>query len=306
VFCTIVYCSLVVSLNSHPVLKEFSKLKSTTEIPRVIWFVWLQGLDKAPGLVHKCLRSWQENNPGWKINFIDDQNLSSYIDLSAIIDVDREDITIQKVVNIIRINLLDKFGGVWVDATCYCSIPLEKWLGEYSKAGFFVFRDPGADRILSSWFMASACPNPLTKHICQEINSFWQTNYFSNQNNRFGIRTLKLGLKFLNLNAVTTRYWLSFVFTKILRVYPYFIFHYHFANIVRKDQTCRSIWLSMPYLKADDSHRVLALGMYTTIDDELRSTIDTIDAPVQKLSWKIENPSNSVEDKVLGYFFSRN
>ena len=161
-------------------------MKPNAEIPKVIWFTWLQGLEHAPHLVRRCLQSWKEKNPDWTINLIDERSLSSYLDLPAIIDVNRRDLSVQKIVNIIRMNLLDKYGGVWVDATCYCCEPLDEWLHGYTEMGFFVFRDPGVDRVLSSWFMASASPHQLTKHVCQEVNAFWQKNYFSNQNTSFG------------------------------------------------------------------------------------------------------------------------
>jgi len=281
-------------------------LKTGSEIPKIIWFAWLQGLDNAPDLVHRCFKSWKNKNPDWEINFIDNDNLNLYIDIIEIVDVNRKDISIQGVSNLIRINLLEKYGGVWVDATCYCCQPLNEWLNDYTESGFFVFRDPGVDRILSNWFMVSAESNHLTKRVCHDINHFWEKYYFSNQYNIIGKIILKLGIKCLNNNSFTTKYWLSILFTKLFRVYPYFIFHYHFADIIRKDNISNLIWQSIPYFYAALPHKIQSLRMYSLINDDVKKTIDELDSPVQKLSWKTKNILKSIEGTVLEYFYNQN
>lgn len=279
-------------------------MKPATKIPKRIWFVWLQGLDHAPNLVHRCLQSWTEKNPSWTLTVLDYQNLGVYLDLPAIVDVDRADISIQKIANLIRINLLQKFGGVWVDATCYCCSALDEWLPRYAEAGFFVLQSPRADRILSNWFMVSACPHYLTRQVCQEMNRFWQKHHFSNQNNRFGRLVLALGRRRLK-KTWRARFWLSGFAVRVLGVYPYFIFHYQFEQVVRKDATCRAIWEAIPYLDAVPAHRVQSLGLYSPIDERAKACIDTLSSPVQKLSWKTANPGSSIEGTVLEYFYHR-
>ena len=37
------------------------------------------------------------------------------------------------------INLLEKFGGFWIDATVYCIKPLTEWINNYIDIGFFLF-----------------------------------------------------------------------------------------------------------------------------------------------------------------------
>ena len=58
----------------------------------------------------------------------------------------------------VRICILKKYGGLWVDATTYCTIPLDDWLEKYIQSGFFSFnletRPKGQpDRLLSSYFL---------------------------------------------------------------------------------------------------------------------------------------------------------
>lgn len=123
-------------------------LNPGAEIPKIIWILWLQGFDAAPDLVKQCLLSWQRHHRGWKIVPLDEKNLKDHVCLDDIIRHNRQTISKQALANIIRINLLAKFGGVWVDATCYCCQPLDEWIGNHLVSGFFAFEKPGRDRII--------------------------------------------------------------------------------------------------------------------------------------------------------------
>ncbi len=53
--------------------------------------------------------------------------------------------------NFARLELLSTIGGVWVDATVYPERPLSQWVeNEVGEDGFFAFRSPGDDRVLST------------------------------------------------------------------------------------------------------------------------------------------------------------
>ncbi len=93
----------------------------------------------------------------------------------------------------IRINLLAKYGVVWADATCYCCKPLDDWLDNYVASGFFAFRNPGNDKPISSWFLASAKNCKLILKYCKTVNNFWSKNRFTNQENSIG----KFAVKYL-------------------------------------------------------------------------------------------------------------
>jgi mannosyltransferase OCH1-like enzyme len=99
---------------------------SSEKNPGIIWIMWRQGFANAPKLVQKCLESWRRHNPGWQIVLLDEQSVRRYLNLNEIIGKNQEKITVQAISNIVRINLLANFGGVWVDATCFCCQPLDE------------------------------------------------------------------------------------------------------------------------------------------------------------------------------------
>ena len=99
--------------------------------PRVedyrIWFCWLQGEANLPPLVRCCYNSLRQNAGRYKIVFIDEQNFSKYVDIAPhVMDKFRAGkITRTHFSDILRVNLLERYGGLWLDSTILVTEPLE-------------------------------------------------------------------------------------------------------------------------------------------------------------------------------------
>jgi len=263
-------------------------------LPKKIWFLWLQGLDEAPIEVKKCYESWVRNNHGWQVIFIDKQTITEYVHLPG------WDIEEYVASELLRLNLLARYGGVWADATCYCVKPLDEWLPGYMNAGFFAFNRPGPDRMLSSWFMASYPQNPIITAFQKSVNEFWGENT--------GIRLIEnTRWKFLykHLQRLNPQIWFSSFFTKILKVHPYFWFHYTFENVYLKFPSVKKTWDSVPKFSADIPHKLLFAGLFNPVTEELRSEIDQKTTPVYKLTWKYQ-PEQYLPGTIMYYLFNGN
>ena len=122
-------------------------------IPRLIWCYWDQGISSAPYLVKKCINTWRINNPDWEFTLIERSSINQFIELKIPSQIFNS-LSLQKQSVLIRLLLLEKYGGVWVDATTYCQIRLNDWIDDNtSDAQFFAFQNPGRDRIISNWFL---------------------------------------------------------------------------------------------------------------------------------------------------------
>ena len=105
-----------------------------------IFLLWLQGWNNAPWLQKQVAHSWEINNPDWRINYIDLDNLKDYCDDIDYIYDKSKDIKPQHKSDIIRLSLLKNHGGVWADATLLCMQPLEHWAHEaISTSGFWEY-----------------------------------------------------------------------------------------------------------------------------------------------------------------------
>jgi hypothetical protein len=262
--------------------------EASTEVPRRIWFMWLQGLDRAPDIVRKCWASWEKYNPNWELILLDESNLEQYVRVQEILGKNREHMSRAALADVTRINLLANYGGVWVDATCFCCIPLDEWLGRYATSGFFAFGRPKWDRLLSSWFLASSEDCYLTMRFCEEVNSFWSANHFPSQNTTRTVISRGILRRVLNRNPRSIRLWFSFVASKVLRVYPYSWFHYLFAEVVRKDELCEQIWSQTKHYSADIPHKLQSSGLLEPIPEDLKHDIDARKDPLYKLTWKYD------------------
>lgn len=203
-------------------------------LPKIIWTCWFQGLGQAPELVRKCLQSWQDRNPGWDFRLLDAGTIARYVDLAAYIDLTRQSITAASLSDILRVLLLHEYGGVWVDATTFCNVPLDDWLPSAAGTGFFAFARPAEARPLASWFLAARPGNPLVAKLAARVVRYWRSRERSSD---------------------------------------YFWFHHLFGDLCATDRQAHRAWQDVPRMSADGPHSIQALGMYEDFD-AARSKID--------------------------------
>jgi hypothetical protein len=213
---------------------------------------------------------------------LDQDNLTTWLDLPTI-DIGRADMTRQALSDILRINLLSEHGGVWVDATCFCCRPLDTWIDDCMGAGFFAFENPGPDRLLASWFLASEPGCPLTLKYRDAVNAFWANHRFAAEHTALQAKAAGFLQWLLNRNAFLTRFWFLPLVSKGLGVYPYFWFHYLLAEVIRRDRQSRIIWDGRHRYSADIPHRLRFAGFFTPVSDTLKSIIDRQEDPLYKV-----------------------
>jgi hypothetical protein len=142
-------------------------------VQKIIWTCWLQGRQTAPDVVRKCVQSWEERNPGWDVRCLDACTIPKYVDLSPYIDLTRQTVTAASLSDVLRLLLLHEYGGVWVDATAFCNVPLDDWLPLSANTGFFAFAFRGLEHPLATWFLAAAPGNQLIAKWAAQSIRYW-------------------------------------------------------------------------------------------------------------------------------------
>ncbi|MCP4125819.1 MAG: hypothetical protein GY753_02000 [Gammaproteobacteria bacterium] len=255
---------------------------------RIIWMYWHQGWDDAPPLVRQALSSWQQKNPDYEVRALDAQSIHDYVRLPTQLNLSRRDLTVQKIAALSRLGLLAKHGGVWVDATVICTRPLSHWISEYYDAGFFAFRFPGADRLMSNWFIAAEQDSVILQRLTDSFFRVYTETYFWNQETRLGNWLLDLFIPRWNQDLRGTLNWHSFFARKILRVYPYFIFHYTFNKVILEDAQCTNLWFKTKPFEAGLTHRLQGLAAMNNGVDKAIEFINSDQAPMHKLNWRVD------------------
>ena len=113
-------------------IKKYSQAVINEETcPRVedykIWFCWLQGEETMPLSIRCSYNSRKQNAGHYKIVFIDEKNFSNYVDIAPhILDKFKAGkISRTHFSDILRVNLLERHGGLWLDGTIFVTEPLE-------------------------------------------------------------------------------------------------------------------------------------------------------------------------------------
>ena len=236
-------------------------IESFTNEKKNIFIFWNTGFENAPLIVKKCLESWKKYNKEWNIIELDNTNLDKWIDTSILSN--NIDITAKS--DIIRILLLTSYGGLWVDATLYCTKPLSKWLNKYITNGFWAFSNPGEDRLISSWFI------------------------YGNENNSILIKWKDKVLKYWeNRNKKHTYYW----------------FHYLFNELYNENTFAKNTWDSTKHIEAVNSHIFVPYNstLNYPLTYKIKDDIDKNKTPVYKLTYKIKQ-DNIYENSNLQYLF---
>ena len=276
-------------------------------IPKIIWVFWSQGFENAPPLAHICLKTWETQNPGWDIRVVSESNIRTYLDPAFCDEVFRAGLPHVKVSDVFRFALIARYGGVYVDADCFCTKPLNDWIDTAAASGFFAFRflesdlwlaDPSVskwqrytaktkDRILASWLIAGKAGNSITTRI-------WRSHFdllAQSQNSKGWLgRTFSRKIyRSLKRNAFTAAQMGNPALIARVGSYPYYLVHYHFAHLVLTDPAFRAAWHQVEKRSADDA-LAFSQTLGLPIDDVFKDAMAGTASPVYKFHFRTTAP----------------
>lgn len=105
-----------------------------------IWTAWLQGEENAPEVIRMTLASIRKHAAGHPVIVISNDNVDQYIDLPQTIKTKHESGTIGHAhyTDVIRMLILAKYGGLWLDATMLLHEPVseEAFQSPFYSVGF--------------------------------------------------------------------------------------------------------------------------------------------------------------------------
>ena len=122
----LILIDLISKYNRGEYLKLEPVNKDVAENGRIpVWVCWWQGVDSAPDIVKRCVESIYRYVPkdSAQIHFITFDNYMEYAGFSQVV-VDRYNagrISLTHLADILRVQLLNMYGGLWVDATYFIS-----------------------------------------------------------------------------------------------------------------------------------------------------------------------------------------
>lgn len=128
------YSHLIDKKNIYPI--------SDNTINKTIWVFWWQGKDNMPLIVQKCYNSIIKYSNGANVILITKYNYKKYIEIPEIMiyKLNKGIICHAHFSDIYRVCLLEKYGGLWLDATIFVTSPIDNSI--FDQTFFSMKKDP--------------------------------------------------------------------------------------------------------------------------------------------------------------------
>lgn len=159
---------------------------------QILWFCWLQGLDNAPPLVRECMSAAEKAMPQYTLRVVTADNYRRWITLPDYIEEKYKRGFIPKahMSDLLRVELLSAYGGMYMDASVYCSgfdnDKLKQRLERIMSSDLFFFRYfdvKGSCVGIANWFIVAKAGNPMLMDVRRMLHAYWRdyncvTNYY--------------------------------------------------------------------------------------------------------------------------------
>ena len=123
IFIIILVLFLYIIFTSH------EKYITSQTIPKIIWTFW--DSDDIPFVVQECIETWVQTNPDYIINILSRSTLHKFLPNNNVFSFRHCINNIQKATDFIRLQLLYKYGGFWLDATIILNGSLNYFLNKF-------------------------------------------------------------------------------------------------------------------------------------------------------------------------------
>jgi hypothetical protein len=136
-------------------------------IPKIIWTYW-HSIEKMPDFVKKCIDTWRFHNSDYIINVVTSKTLSKYVGFEETYKIKHWKFmdSAQRMSDLVRLSILNKYGGIWMDASCVCFESLD-WVNSYGK-DVIIYQIPEI-KVPESWFIACTRENEYIQKVNKEF-----------------------------------------------------------------------------------------------------------------------------------------
>ena len=174
-----------ISKKYSPALKEYDEKNDWSSLKqehqKKIWICWLQGMENAPSVVQKCYKSVCKHLTEYEIIVLTSDNIIEYVSFPEYILNKWKSgiITNTHFSDLLRLAVLNTYGGTWLDATVLCTgdnIP--SYILE-SDLFFYQVLKPGRDGStlnISSWLLTASSNTKILNSVQYLLYEYWKTN----------------------------------------------------------------------------------------------------------------------------------
>lgn len=256
-------------------------------VPRIIWTYWHQGINQAPNPVSACIDTLLTQNSGFDVRILDAESVSNWLPEDEIYSL--RDYPHFLRADRIRLSLLARYGGIWVDPTVYFRESIEEVVPDVPLDGFFTLINRDPDRI-EYWILASHPGSDAIDTIRRRHIAYFRAPRIHKPKGKW--RTLQRFLESrLNETHQTAVRWARFPL-RYFPAYPYFIFCYIADDVVKRRPHLPSLWESGFYPVADRANELVRESRlkFPVSVERVKTAMTNQTYPLSKLSYHLGNP----------------
>lgn len=226
----------------------------------IVWQYWGQGIENAPRLVQTCVNSVKEHC-GRKHILLDNKSIANYVDIPLVIlkKFRQNIIPPAHFADFIRLLLLEKHGGTWIDATVLMTGAAPKSF--FASPLFWFSASPGMFRsplICANWFIHANGDNSFCSVLKDFLLEYWK---------------------------------------KYDGLLHYFIFHLCVVCLQKCNDYCRDVIAQVPFY-SNQPPEILQQELTRPFDAERFAEICAM-TPVHKLSYRLVKPEDEATEGTL-------
>lgn len=175
---------------------HYSESISSVNSNSKVWFCWLQGMDTAPEMVKLCYNSICSYLPDRDVVVINERDYHVYVMVPEFIERKYREGIIPAALfsDILRLELLIKYGGTWIDSTVLMTDPKKTlpnslkgrspntetghpWLDEVMDAELFMFQYYTRDKRfagIGNWFITARAGHWVLRTVRDTLYEYWR------------------------------------------------------------------------------------------------------------------------------------
>ncbi len=255
------------------------------KINSAVWQMWWQGEEQAPEFVKKCLNSVKNFYPNRIL--ITEKNYKDYVTLPKFIEekVSKKIISLTHFSDIIRVLLLCKYGGTWVDSTCFLT---DKIPDSILKQDVFYFKSP-------AWYQSASVLS--TELLCKTINSPKCTGSIYSGSSWF-ISGKQNNILLTSIKKILVEFWKN---EDIIT--DYYLFHLLLSLIIIDNEECRRSYENMPGLSSQNPH-LLQFSLADNYSESLLEEIKKLSF-IHKLTYKNLDKAKRNKNSFYNYLINK-
>ena len=153
------------------------KSSPTAYTNNTIWVFWAQGRDNMPPVVRACMRQIEKMKGDYQVIVLDKNSYKDFVDIPEAVlkKLEEGKITLTHFSDILRFALLYKYGGWWMDATIYPTVPIER------KTKLYSIKTERSDKYISEcmwssflWYMPAG--HKMARFLSMAWKEYWENN----------------------------------------------------------------------------------------------------------------------------------